>query len=111
MKKLKIILPVLFLTVALMGQQLNQSLPYKMEDLTSPKFVKAVDLAGGVCVIPLGIIEKHGPHLPLGTDLYEAREVAFHAAEKEYALFFLPILSDRFLKQSISREQWLTVMN
>ena len=90
MKKLKIILPVLFLTVALMGQQLNQSLPYKMEDLTSPKFVKAVDLAGGVCVIPLGIIEKHGPHLPLGTDLYEAREVAFHAAEKEYAVVFPP---------------------
>jgi creatinine amidohydrolase len=91
MKKLKIILPVLFLTVVLMGQQLNQvSMPYKMEDLTSPKFVKAVDLAGGVCVIPLGIIEKHGPHLPLGTDLYEAREVAFHAAEKEYAVVFPP---------------------
>jgi creatinine amidohydrolase len=91
MKKLKIILPALFLTVILMAQQTSQiSLPFKMEDLTSPKFAKAVDLAGGVCVIPLGIIEKHGPHLPLGTDLYEAREVAFHAAEKEYAVVFPP---------------------
>ncbi len=91
MKKLKIILPALFLTVVLMAQQTSQiSLPFKMEDLTSPKFAKAVDLAGGVCVIPLGIIEKHGPHLPLGTDLYEAREVAFHAAEKEYAVVFPP---------------------
>lgn len=91
MKKLKIILPALFLTAVLMAQQTSQiSLPFKMEDLTSPKFAKAVDLAGGVCVIPLGIIEKHGPHLPLGTDLYEAREVAFHAAEKEYAVVFPP---------------------
>jgi len=71
-----------------MAQQAG--LPYKMEDLTSPKFPKAVDLAGGVCIIPLGIIEKHGPALPLGTDLYEAREVAFHAAEKEYAVVFPP---------------------
>ena len=91
MKKLKILLPVIFLTGMLMAQQVNQgTMPFKMEDLTSPKFAKAVDQAGGVCVIPLGIIEKHGPALPLGTDLYEAREVAFHAAEKEYAVVFPP---------------------
>jgi creatinine amidohydrolase len=91
MKKLKILLPLLFLSVALMAQLAKPgSLPYKMEDLTSPKFAKAVTLAGGVCVIPLGIIEKHGPALPLGTDLYEAREIAFHAAEKEYSIVFPP---------------------
>jgi creatinine amidohydrolase len=91
MKKLKTILPALFLTVVLMAQQINPgNLPFKMEDLTSPKFPKAVNLAAGVCVIPLGIIEKHGPHLPLGTDMYEAREIAFHAAEKEYAIVFPP---------------------
>ena len=61
-----------------------------MEDITSPKFPKAVEMAGGVCVIPLGIIEKHGPALPLGTDMYESREVAFHAAQKEYAVVFPP---------------------
>ena len=91
MKKLKIILSALFLTALLTGQQTNQnSLPFKMEELTSPKFAKAVVLAGGVCVIPLGIIEKHGPHLPIGTDLFEAREVAFNAASKEYAVIFPP---------------------
>jgi creatinine amidohydrolase len=91
MKKLKIFLPAILLTGMLMAQQANQlSLPFKMEDLTSPKFAKAVDQAGGVCIIPLGIIEKHGPALPLGTDLYEAREIAFHAAEKEYAVVFPP---------------------
>lgn len=91
MKKFKITLPALFMTVILMAQQANQvSLPFKMEELTSPKFVKAVELAGGVCVIPLGIMEKHGPHLPLGTDLFEAREIAFNAAMKEYAVVFPP---------------------
>ena len=91
MKKLKIILPLLFLSVVLMAQQTNPgNLPFKMEDLTSPKFAKAVDLAGGVCVIPLGVIEKHGPHLPLGTDMYESREIAFAAAKTEYAVVFPP---------------------
>ena len=61
-----------------------------MEDITSPKFPKAVELSGGVCIIPLGIIEKHGPALPLGTDMYESREIAFQAAEKEYAVVFPP---------------------
>jgi creatinine amidohydrolase len=88
MKKLKLILPALFLTTIIMAQQAG--LPYKMEDLTSPKFAKAVGIAEGVCLIPLGIIEKHGPALPLGTDLYESREIAFTAAAKEYAVVFPP---------------------
>lgn len=91
MKKLLVFLPVLFLAFLVKAQQPAQSsLSFKMEELTSPRFVKAVELAGGVCVIPLGIIEKHGPHLPLGADLFESREVAFHAAEKEYAVVFPP---------------------
>jgi creatinine amidohydrolase len=88
---LMILLPVLFLSVVLKAQQpIQTNLPFKMEELTSPKFAKAVDLAEGVCVIPLGILEKHGPHLPLGTDLFEARETAFTAATKEYAVIFPP---------------------
>jgi creatinine amidohydrolase len=88
MKRIKLLLTALILGTTLMAQ--TTGLPYKMEDLTSPKFPKAVELAGGVCVIPMGIIEKHGPHLPLGTDLYEARETAFNAAAKEYAVVFPP---------------------
>ena len=65
-------------------------IPFKMEEITSPMFINAVEKAGSVCVIPLGIIEKHGPHLPLGTDLFEAREIAFRAAGKEYAIVFPP---------------------
>jgi len=79
---------ILFLFASAYGQQ--SKLPYKFEELTSPQFVKAAELAGGVCVIPLGVIEKHGPHLPLGTDMFESRERAFKAAELEYAVVFPP---------------------
>jgi creatinine amidohydrolase len=91
MKKFQIILPALLLTVILTGQEGNKAtLSCRMEDLTSPQFARAVVLSGGVAIIPLGIIEKHGPHLPLGTDLYEAREIAFNAAQREYAVVFPP---------------------
>jgi creatinine amidohydrolase len=91
MKKSLILLSVFFMTIVVIAQQTaSVTLPFKMEELSSPKFAKAVELASGVCVIPLGIIEKHGPHLPLGTDLFEARETAFNAARKEYAVVFPP---------------------
>ncbi len=76
--------------VLLSQQTTPAGIPFKMEELTSPQFVKAVELSGGVCIIPLGIIEKHGPHLPLGTDMFEARETAFTAAKTEYAIVYPP---------------------
>jgi creatinine amidohydrolase len=74
----------------LSAQSGSTTIPFKMEELTAPQFVKAVEISGGVCIIPLGIIEKHGPHLPLGTDLFEAREASFTAAAKEYAVVYPP---------------------
>ena len=38
--------------------------------------------------MPFGILEKHGPHLPLGTDLLDVRYVALNAAQQEYAVVF-----------------------
>lgn len=64
------------------------SLPIKFEELTAPDFIRAVDLSNGICIIPLGIIEKHAAHLPLGTDLMIAREVATRAAAQEYSVVF-----------------------
>jgi creatinine amidohydrolase len=81
------------------AQQANENqLPFKMEELSSPQFVTAIEKSGGVCVIPLGIIEKHGPHLPLGTDLFEAREIASAAAQKEYAVVFPPYFSGQIFE-------------
>lgn len=90
MKKLSAsILFSLFSCIIITGQVVKE-LPFKMEEITSPQFITAVEKSGGVCIIPLGIIEKHGPHLPLGTDMFEARECAFTAAKKEYAVVFPP---------------------
>ena len=63
-------------------------LPVQYEQLTAPQFVDAVAASGGVCMIPLGILEKHGPHLPLGTDLINCRETALRAAQSEYCVVF-----------------------
>jgi len=63
-------------------------LPYCYDELTAPDFVKAVQQSSGVCLLPFGILEKHGPHLPLGTDIFECRKVATTAAEKEYSIVF-----------------------
>ncbi len=79
------------MAVLLAGQEKEKTgLPCQLEELTSPQFVKAVEQSGGVAVIPLGIIEKHATHLPLGTDLFEARASVIRAAEKEYAVVFPP---------------------
>ncbi len=66
----------------------NDPLPIQYEFLTAPDFVKAVQLSDSICIIPIGIIEKHGAHLPLGTDMLVVRELALRAAKKEYAIVF-----------------------
>jgi len=39
-------------------------------------------------LLPFGILEKHGPQLPLGTDLLNVRYVSEHAAKQEYVVIF-----------------------
>jgi len=58
------------------------------EELTGPDFVEAIKRAQGTCLLPFGIMEKHGPHMPLGTDLINVRYAALHAAENQYAVVF-----------------------
>jgi creatinine amidohydrolase len=58
------------------------------EELTGPDFVEAIKRAQGTCVLPFGILEKHGPHMPIGTDLINVRYTALHAAEQQYAVVF-----------------------
>ena len=60
----------------------------KWEELTGPDFIRAIHQSQGVCVLPFGIIEKHGAHLPLGTDLLDVRFAVFNAVRQEYAVVF-----------------------
>jgi creatinine amidohydrolase len=64
------------------------NLSAKWEELTGPDFIKAIHQSQGVCVLPFGIIEKHGPHLPLGTDLLDVRFAVSNAVRQEYAVVF-----------------------
>ena len=59
------------------------------EYLTSDDFAQAVRETG-VCVIAMGVVERHGTHLPLGTDYLSGHAVAVLAAEKEGAVVFPP---------------------
>jgi len=76
---------LLFLSLPAAAQQ---KLSVHWEELTAPDFAQAIARSGGTCLLPFGIIEKHGPHLPLGTDLLDVRYAALHAAEQEYAVVF-----------------------
>jgi creatinine amidohydrolase len=58
------------------------------EELTAADFRDAITRAQGTCLLPFGIMEKHGPHLPLGNDLLNVRYAALHGAEQEYAVVF-----------------------
>lgn len=80
-------LAALMLCVLRLGGQ-QTKLSAHWEELTGPDFVSAIHQAQNTCLLPIGILEKHGPHLPIGSDLLNARYVALHAAEKQYAVVF-----------------------
>jgi creatinine amidohydrolase len=60
----------------------------RWEELTAEDFRTAIQQAEGTCLLPFGIIEKHGPHLPLGTDLINVRHVVLSAVQTEFAVVF-----------------------
>lgn len=61
----------------------------RWEDLTS-KDIASID-RGIPVVIPIGSVEVHGPHLPLGTDILTIYWVAVKASELEDAIVLPPI--------------------
>ena len=58
------------------------------EHLRGEQFKDAVKTSAGLCIVPIGCLEKHGPHAPLGTDTIIAGETARRAAEIEPAVVF-----------------------
>ena len=58
------------------------------QDITSKNFSSWVERSGGVCVLPIGVLEKHGNHLPVGADMFAARAFCERAAQLEPAVVF-----------------------
>ncbi len=56
--------------------------------------IEATAKAGAVVFLPVGVVEAHGPHLPLGTDIYcalnQALEIKKHWDEKGIACVIAP---------------------
>lgn len=65
-----------------------QRLPARWDELTASDWQKALDSSSRTCILPIGILEKHGPHAPIGSDLIHVREWAARATKKEYAVVF-----------------------
>jgi creatinine amidohydrolase len=60
----------------------------KWEELTGDRFAAAVEECRGVCLVALSVIERHGHHLPTGTDMYIGREILGRAAALEPVIEF-----------------------
>jgi creatinine amidohydrolase len=58
------------------------------ENLTAPEFKKGIKKCDGVCLLPFGVIEKHGDHLPLGQDSLYIHKFCTEAADIEPAMVF-----------------------
>jgi creatinine amidohydrolase len=85
---LRIALMIALISVAASRGNAQAKLSPKWEELTAADFRQGIQQSKGVCLLPFGILEKHGPHLPLGTDLLNVRYASLHAVEQEYAVVF-----------------------
>src|SRR5512138_2561354 len=86
----------------------------RWDELTGDLFPQAVATAEEVCLLPLSCIERHGHHLPLGTDMFIGREVCNRAAAMEPAIvfpdfIFTQILEARHYPGCIGIEPELTI--
>jgi creatinine amidohydrolase len=75
---------LLLLSCALQAQELHS----RWDELTASEWPLALKRSNQTCILPIGILEKHGPHVPIGSDLIQVREWAARATRKEYAVVF-----------------------
>jgi len=68
------------------------------EELSSDDFPQAVTEAQGVCVVPLSVVERHGHHLPTGTDMLIGHELCRRAAALEPVIVFPDLIFTQILE-------------
>lgn len=84
MKRFLLSLSVTFVYVVAISQPLHT----RWDELTASDWPKALVLSDSTCILPFGVLEKHGPHGPIGSDLIKVREFSAMATKKEYAVVF-----------------------
>jgi len=65
-----------------------QPIPARWDELVASDWKEAIELSKGTCLLPIGILEKHGPHVPIGADLIGAQHRALQVAKQEYVVVF-----------------------
>ena len=71
-----------------LGTAKAQELHSRWDELTAGEWAMALKNSKQTCILPIGILEKHGPHVPIGSDLIQVREWAARATKREYAVVF-----------------------
>jgi creatinine amidohydrolase len=83
---------IVFVAVAAMSSTTvsvrAQAIAARWDELTATDWATALEKSARTAVLPIGILEKHGPHGPIGSDLIQVREVAARATKSEYAVVF-----------------------
>jgi creatinine amidohydrolase len=65
-----------------------QDLPARWDELTASDWPKAMERSAATIILPIGVLEKHGPQAPIGSDLIHVREWSARATKREYAVVF-----------------------
>jgi creatinine amidohydrolase len=88
MKKITPALLALCFTIIVQQVNAQKKLPARWDELTASDWNNALTKSNKTCILPIGILEKHGPHVPIGSDLIRVREYASRATQQEYAVVF-----------------------
>lgn len=83
-KRIKIIVLFVLASYTVVSQNMHA----RWDELTAGDWAAALERSSQTCILPIGILEKHGPHAPIGSDLIHVREWAARATKKEYAVVF-----------------------
>ena len=87
-KKMKKLVWLVLVFLIISRNTMAQELHSRWDELTASEWPKALETSGQTCILPIGILEKHGPHVPIGSDLIQVREWSARATKKEYAVVF-----------------------
>jgi creatinine amidohydrolase len=84
----KVLTAVLLLATGFARVAGAQDIPARWDELTAIDWPKALEKSAYTAILPIGVLEKHGPHAPIGSDLIHVREWAARATKREYAVVF-----------------------
>lgn len=64
---------------------------YRLEALTSPEAKERREAGVQTAILPVGSVEQHGPHCPLGTDAFISRVISIGLSQRLGALCLPPV--------------------